>query len=235
MDFTDRSSLPQEADVFDHGLRSADVAFLLSAVTGLGNRRRQVIALGALFQNIGLVFAPAGPSSVRPADIDAQLFASHPVAGAEFLQRSAHLDAEIRGQVCAIVMAHHERVDGLGFPDGLQGDAIPAGARIVAIADAFARRVAHAPERRQTRMAAVKAISADAGKRFDPFYVDALRRLVETDLDILVHDYAALFARDGTLHAMARNVLRDAHLEREREVGFLDSLRASARHVGRRR
>ncbi len=78
----------------------------------------------------------------------------------------------------AIVRAHHEWMDGSGYPDGLSGEAMPLGARIVAVADAYdtltsthtARSLAEALNELRTR----------AGSQFDPRVVEALARLLKT-------------------------------------------------------
>jgi HD-GYP domain-containing protein (c-di-GMP phosphodiesterase class II) len=76
--------------------------------------------------------------------------------------------------VAAIVRAHHEWMDGSGYPDGLSGEAMPLGARIVAVADAYdthtARSLAETLNELRTR----------AGSQFDPRVVEALARLLKT-------------------------------------------------------
>jgi two-component system cell cycle response regulator len=72
------------------------------------------------------------------------------------------------------VRASHERWDGAGYPDGLQGEAIPLGARIVAVADAFAAMLAGRPYRMaRTPDEALDELRRAAGTQFDPVVVDA--------------------------------------------------------------
>jgi HD-GYP domain-containing protein (c-di-GMP phosphodiesterase class II) len=77
-------------------------------------------------------------------------------------------------QVPAIAGAHHEKIDGSGYPRGLKGDEIPLGARIIAVADFFeaitAKRHYHEPMRREEAIAFLKR---EAGKSFEPHLVDA--------------------------------------------------------------
>jgi response regulator RpfG family c-di-GMP phosphodiesterase len=79
--------------------------------------------------------------------------------------------------VLKIVRSHHERMDGTGFPDGLEGDNIPMEARIVAVADAYdamtTNRAYRAP---RTPVAAVEELHRVSGSQFDPAVVDAFLR-----------------------------------------------------------
>ena len=78
---------------------------------------------------------------------------------------------------CAMAIAHHERWDGKGYPEGLAGDAIPVAARILAVADAFEAMTA--TQRRREAISvedAARAIVAESGKQFDPAVVAAFRK-----------------------------------------------------------
>jgi len=77
-------------------------------------------------------------------------------------------------RVATLVRASHERWDGDGYPDRLTGDAIPVGARIVAVADAFAAMLAGRPYREaRTPEQALDELRRMAGTQFDPVVVDA--------------------------------------------------------------
>src|SRR5205814_5927347 len=77
--------------------------------------------------------------------------------------------------VLGSVRWHHERGDGGGYPDGLEGPATPLGARIVATADAFvAMRESRAYRPSRSLDAAVEELQQRAGEQFDPVCVDAL-------------------------------------------------------------
>jgi two-component system, cell cycle response regulator len=77
-------------------------------------------------------------------------------------------------RVATLVRASHERWDGAGYPDGLTGEAIPVGARIVAVADAFAAMIAGRPYRQaRTPEEALDELRRVAGTQFDPAVVDA--------------------------------------------------------------
>jgi HD-GYP domain-containing protein (c-di-GMP phosphodiesterase class II) len=82
-----------------------------------------------------------------------------------------------------MVRHHHENYDGTGYPDGLKGDEIPVGARIVAVADAFDAMTTQRPYNKPMPMKkALEKLKAAKGKQFDPAAVDALKRFVTENL-----------------------------------------------------
>ena len=92
----------------------------------------------------------------------------HPVIGQRII-----LAAPALARVAALVRASHERWDGAGYPDGLASEQIPIGARIVAVADAFAAMTAGRPYRaRRTAAEALDELRRHAGTQFDPVVVD---------------------------------------------------------------
>ena len=93
----------------------------------------------------------------------------HPAIGERII-----LAAPALARVSSLVRSSHERWDGGGYPDGLRGDAIPAGARIVAVADAFAAMTAGRPYRdARTAEEALEELRRVAGAQFDPAVVEA--------------------------------------------------------------
>jgi len=92
----------------------------------------------------------------------------HPELGARILDHANLRD------ISGWVLAHHERVDGGGYPHGLAGDAIPLEARILAVADAYEAMTADRPYRTALgHDAAREELMAGAGTQFDPAVVDA--------------------------------------------------------------
>lgn len=96
----------------------------------------------------------------------------HPVIGADIVQ---HLEMYRHG--ASIVRHHHERWDGKGYPDGLKGEDIPLGARIIAVADSFDAMTSDRPYRRALSHAtALAEIERNSGIQFDPQVVEAFQR-----------------------------------------------------------
>jgi putative nucleotidyltransferase with HDIG domain len=98
----------------------------------------------------------------------------HPDIGAELLR-----DIGVYGPVAEIVRAHHERIDGRGYPLGLKGDEIPPIARIVAVAEVYDTLTA--PDTYRTPMTSFEALTElrrVAGSQLDPDYVEALANLL---------------------------------------------------------
>jgi GAF domain-containing protein len=99
-----------------------------------------------------------------------ELIKQHPVWGAETLVSIAGLEV-----VATIVRFHHERWDGRGYPDGLEGERIPLGSRIISACDAWGAMLADRPYRERLRLdAALAELRAGSGTQFDPAVVEAL-------------------------------------------------------------
>ena len=100
---------------------------------------------------------------------------SIPIRGANLLRSISSLKP-----VLPIVMHRHERYDGKGYPQGLKGEAIPLGARIVAVADSFMAMVSKRHYRQQlTIKGALEEILKYKGTQFDPMVVDAFLKVMK--------------------------------------------------------
>jgi response regulator RpfG family c-di-GMP phosphodiesterase len=108
----------------------------------------------------------------RLTESERRLLQTHPVLGEQMIEEAALL----HGPGAQVVRSHHERWDGMGYPDGLGGDAIPLSARIFALADtldAITTDRPHSPARSWDD--AVVEIAANSGTQFDPELVGVLR------------------------------------------------------------
>jgi putative two-component system response regulator len=155
-----------------HAQRVADMARLLGARLGLDETDVDVLYRGALVHDVGKIGIPeaillkAGPLT---PDEQRQM-QEHPVIG-ERIVRPLNSGAGL----LAIIRNHHERIDGRGYPDGLAGDAIPLGARIVAVCDAYDALINDRPYRKKhTHEEAIRVLSAGAGIQWDASVVRAL-------------------------------------------------------------
>jgi len=111
-------------------------------------------------------------------DLETEIIRTHPLVGAQILDA-----LEFPWSVKPAVRYHHERLDGSGYPEGLMGDEIPLGARIIAVADVMAAMTADRPYRSaRTEQEALAELTANAGARYDPAAVEALTRVWERGL-----------------------------------------------------
>jgi HD-GYP domain-containing protein (c-di-GMP phosphodiesterase class II) len=99
----------------------------------------------------------------------------HPSRGAEILQQIGSLRP-----VIPIILHHHERWDGMGYPNRLKGDEIPIGARIVAVVDSFTAMLSKRAYRRVLAIdEAVDEIKANSGTQFDPKVVESFMKVIK--------------------------------------------------------
>ena len=158
-----------------HSRRVAALSLKLALMAGLSGSEAYVVSLGGLLHDLGKVavpddvlFKPEGLSEEERGSMT-----RHPLTGAAILAQIPGLQA-----VATIVRAHHERMDGSGYPDGLCGEEIPLGARIVAVADAYdALTTNRAYRSGRTPIEAIRVLLRDAGSQFDPRIVGLLVRL----------------------------------------------------------
>jgi diguanylate cyclase (GGDEF)-like protein len=157
------------------GAHAQEVSALAVSVArrlGLTGETLQAVELGALLHDIGKIRVPESILN-KPGSLTAKewkVMRTHPEAGERILAPIASL-----ADVLPIVRGSHERWDGGGYPDGLGGDAIPIGARIVAVCDAFRAMVEPRPYRPALpRETALEELAANAGSQFDPACVEAL-------------------------------------------------------------
>ncbi len=141
----------------------------------------QSIRRAALLHDIGKIGIPdqilykPGPLTEREWVIMRQ----HPEIGARILRTIHGLN-----DVARLVLAHHERYDGTGYPYGLSGENIPMGARILAVVDAYGAMIVDRVYRSARSLReAVEELKRCAGKDFDPIVVEAFLGLLETQAD----------------------------------------------------
>jgi cyclic di-GMP phosphodiesterase len=156
----------------EHTARVADSASALARRLGLPSDVIEQIRVGGLIHDVGKLAVPDGVLN-KPAALTAAEFAlikSHTLVGAEIVAPLAS-----QRHVISIVRSHHERFDGAGYPDGLAGEEIPVGARIVAVCDSYDAMVNQRPYRKaMSHDAAVERLLAGRGTQWDGRIVDAL-------------------------------------------------------------
>ena len=143
---------------------------------------------GFLLHDIGKVAVPDGVLHKRSplTDEEQRLLERHPVTGFEILRHVEYLTGAKQ-----VVLNHHERWDGSGYPNGLGGEAIPLSARVFAVADALDAMTTDRPYRRGRALKeAREEIDRAAGSQFDPTIVEAFDRILDVDLEQIRNENA---------------------------------------------
>jgi two-component system, cell cycle response regulator len=161
----------------DHALGAAELAEAVAKRMGLSALERAHVRLASQLSGLGKLALPdsllgkAGELTVE----ERAYVRDHPVIAERILLRARGLEA-----VAALVRSSREHFDGSGHPDGLAGDDIPLGARIVAVCDAFDAMLSHRPWRPAmgTEQALVE-LRAGAGTQFDAAVVDAFDAVID--------------------------------------------------------
>ena len=153
-------------------------AAMLAQASHLSDADVQAVRTAALLHDVGNMAVPEHILS-KPDALTAEEFERvkiHPRVGAEILRK-----VPFGAPVADLVLAHHERWDGLGYPAGLRGDDIPLGARILAIADCYSTLQADRPYRpARTQPESLAVLLEYSGKAFDPALVDLFVGLLAT-------------------------------------------------------
>jgi diguanylate cyclase (GGDEF)-like protein/putative nucleotidyltransferase with HDIG domain len=144
----------------------------LAEAAGLSDAEVQAVRTAALLHDIGNMAVPehilSKPEALTPEEFERVKI--HPRVGAEILS-----NVPFGGPVAELVLCHHERWDGLGYPAGLRAEDIPIGARILAIADCYSTLQAARPYRpARSDVASVAVLREYAGTAFDPALVDLM-------------------------------------------------------------
>ncbi len=159
-----------------HQRRVADIAVAIATDLGLDADEVEGIRIAATIHDVGKVGVPV-EILVRPGKLRAsewEIIKGHSRTGYEIVT-----DVAFPQPVAEMVLQHHERCDGSGYPDGLEGEDILLGARVIAVADTVEAMSSHRPYRAALGFeAALDEIKRGRGTLFDPQVVDACLRLV---------------------------------------------------------
>jgi putative nucleotidyltransferase with HDIG domain len=154
-----------------HSTRVADITVAIGRAMGFDAPALERLRRGALLHDIGKIGISADilDSPLPLTDEQRGIVQQHPALGARILEPLPHC-----AEIVPMVLQHHERFDGAGYPAGLAGEAIALDARVVAVADVYDAMTSERPYRRglPARDAVVRIADA-AGSHFDPAVVDA--------------------------------------------------------------
>jgi HD-GYP domain-containing protein (c-di-GMP phosphodiesterase class II) len=185
---------------YGHCRRVARNAALLAKAAGLNAYEQNVIEYASIFHDLGKI---AIPDSIllKPGRLTAEeqaVIRVHPIKSVEILKPLAEIP--FFRDLLPGVRHHHERLDGKGYPDRIAGDAIPASARIILIADTFDAMTTTRPYRRGLpNEMAYKELKQFAGRQFDAslvkIFAEAHRTWGEYEEEITEEFVSANFKR----------------------------------------
>jgi len=159
-----------------HSVRVAEYARQIAREAGLPPKLVDQVGTAALLHDVGKIyeeFAPLLRKEGRLTPEERMLMQAHPVRSAEL----ASTIAEFRGKVQTDIRNHHENYDGTGYPDGLVGEDIPIGARIIMVADTLDAMTTDRPYRKALSLSkALEELTKHAGRQFDPTLVDLVKQ-----------------------------------------------------------
>jgi len=155
-----------------HLLRVRVYGAEIGKLMGMGELEMRALLTASFLHDIGKLAVPEHiinkPGRLTPEEFEKMKI--HPVVGADILER-----VRFPYPVVPIIRSHHEAWDGSGYPDGLKGEEIPLGARILSVVDCFDALASDRPYRRaMPALEALAMIKSKAGTQFDPAVVKLL-------------------------------------------------------------
>ncbi len=159
-----------------HQRRVSRLAAAIARDMGLDEERVTGVQRGAEIHDIGKIYVPAEILN-RPgklSDIEFSMIKTHPQVGYDIIK-----DIDFPWPIAEMILQHHERLDGSGYPHGLTGNAISLEAKIIAVADVVEAMMNHRPYRPALGLdSALEAIDRGSGRLFDAAVVAACTRLL---------------------------------------------------------
>ncbi len=164
-------------NTYTHPMGFVDIVLEIGKELKLPAENMEALKYAALLMDAGKISIP-DEILMKPDKLTGKeysLIKEHPLKGAEIV---GSIDA--MKPAIPLILHHHERYDGKGYPEGLKGDCIPIGARIIAVADAFEAMICKRPYKKGSLNIkdAVCEIKKAAGTQLDPIVVDAFFNLV---------------------------------------------------------
>ena len=176
----------RDSETEGHSRRVVEYMELIIAELPVAPENLSTLRRGALLHDIGKIGVPDNVLRKPAALSDAEwvVMKRHPEHGARIISQIPFLQ-----DVSRIVRHHHERWDGMGYPDGIAAEAIPLGARIFAVADSFDAMTSDRPYRRAMSVKNARVeVARCRGTQFDPNIVDAFVRVPVEFLDAIADD-----------------------------------------------
>ncbi len=173
----------KDAGTHGHSLNVANYGKLAAQYMGLTDREAEEIYRGGLLHDIGKIAMQdeilSNLGNLSPRDFET--IKKHPELGAQLIRPLSLLNT-----VEPIVLYHHERFDGSGYPEGLMGEGIPLGARIIAVSDVFDAMTSNRPGMENMSIhKALNILQEQSGTKFDPQVIKAFVQAIEENREIV--------------------------------------------------
>jgi len=161
---------------YTHSPHFSKLVCALGCEVHLGEKQIESLKYASLLHDTGKIDIPAEilTKTTKLTDEEYNIIKRHPVKGAQILR-----PLQILRPVIPIIMHHHEKYNGTGYPSRLRGGQIPLCARIMSVADAFEAMVYGRPYRQRMDIdSAIKEIKKKSGTQFDPKIVEAFLKVI---------------------------------------------------------
>ncbi len=168
----------------EHSQMVSELSAAIAKRMGLPSNDVDRISEGALLHDVGKIGVPDAILT-KKGNLSPEEWSSirqHPVLGRQIIEQAPELM-----DVMPLVLHHQEHFDGTGYPNRLQGEGIPLGARIIAAADAYHAIRSNRPYRSgRTHQEATKELTRCSGKQFDPRIVQALLEILDANEELQI-------------------------------------------------
>ncbi len=163
----------RQPDYINHSSRVAELCVAVGVAMDLEASEIADLKLAAVLHDVGMLEVPLEILSARrPLSAEEEILVKrHPVAGARIVRT-----ARFNDRIQQAVLAHHERIDGMGYPNGIRGERIPLFARIIAVCDSYKAMISNRPHRPAlSQNDAIAELKQSSGRAYDPRVVHALQ------------------------------------------------------------
>jgi len=162
---------------YTHSPHFSKLVCALGSEIHLGEKQIESLKYASLLHDTGKIDIPDEilTKTTKLTSQEYDIIKRHPLKGAQILR-----PLQILRPVIPIIMHHHEKYNGTGYPSHLKGEQIPLGARIMSVADAFEAMVYGRPYRQRMDIdSAIKEIKKKSGTQFDPKIVESFLRVIK--------------------------------------------------------
>lgn len=170
----------RDAATYSHSERVTELADELAEELGLSDQDREILRFGCILHDIGKIGIEERMLDARDSDEAENVFYQmHPLIGRSILK-----PVNFAKSFVPIVVHHHERWDGTGFPEGIEGEEIPYMARLVAVVDSYELAVNPTESPTPVRpREALRSVLRGSGTAFDPEIVSAFSRMMQRKME----------------------------------------------------